>query len=114
MAMAIREATSSSRRWCSGVKYGGGLRLDVEDADDLVLDDERNGQLGADVGVGVDVVFGLGDVFDEEGFALECGLPDDAAAELDAHALDLGAWPTWKRIRRSWVRSLIRRMAKMR
>ena len=31
-----------------------------------------------------------GDVFDEDGFALERGLADDAAAELDAHALDLG------------------------
>jgi hypothetical protein len=31
-----------------------------------------------------------GDVFDEEGLALQCGLADDAAAELDAHALDFG------------------------
>ena len=35
---------------------GGRLGLDVEDADDLVLDDEGDGELGADVGVGVDVV----------------------------------------------------------
>ena len=33
--------------------------LDVEDADDLVLDDEGDGELGADVGVGVDVVLGV-------------------------------------------------------
>ncbi len=48
--------------------------LKVEDADDLVLDDERDGEFGANVGVGVDVVVGGGDVFDEEGFALERGL----------------------------------------
>ena len=70
-------------------EVGGGLRLKVDDADDLVLDDERDGQLGADVGVGVDVVFGSRDVFDEERFALERCLADDAVAEFDAHALDL-------------------------
>ncbi len=62
----------------------------IDDADDLVLDDERDGELGADVGVGVDVVVGFGDVLDEDGLALEGGLADDAAAELDAHAFDLG------------------------
>ena len=35
---------------------GGGLGLKVEDADDLVLDDEGDGEFGEDVGVGVDVV----------------------------------------------------------
>ncbi len=30
------------------------------------------------------------DVFDEDGAALERGLTDDAAADLDAHAFDLG------------------------
>ena len=64
--------------------------LEIEDADDLVLDDERDGEFGADVGVGVDVVVEPGDVFDEEGLALQRGLADDAAAEFDAHALDLG------------------------
>src|SRR5882757_8605352 len=65
-----------------------GFGLEVEYADDFVLDDERDREFGADVGVGVDVVVGFGDVFDEEGFALERRLADDAAAELDAHALD--------------------------
>ena len=32
----------------------------------------------------------FGDVFDEDGFALEGGLAHDAAADLDAHALSLG------------------------
>lgn len=67
-----------------------GFGLEVEDADDLVLDDERDGEFGADVGVGVDVVLGLGDVFDEEGFALEGGLAGDAVAKLDTDAFDLG------------------------
>ncbi len=41
------------------------------------------------LGVGVDVVLDVADVFDEDRPALERGLADDAAAELDAHALDL-------------------------
>jgi len=64
--------------------------LDVDDADDLVLDDEGDGELGADVRVGVDVVFSIGYVFDEDGLALEGGLAGDASAQLDAHALDFG------------------------
>ena len=50
------------------------FRLQVEDADDLVLDDERDGEFGADIGVRVDVVFVLRDVVDEERFALERSL----------------------------------------
>jgi hypothetical protein len=69
---------------------GGGFGLEVEDADDLVFDDEGDGELGEDVGVGVDVVFDLVDVRDEHGFALKGGLAGDAAAELDADALDFG------------------------
>jgi hypothetical protein len=64
--------------------------LEVEDADDLVLDYQWNGKLRADVGVGVDVVFMQRDVFDEERFAEQRGLAGDAAAQLDAHAFDLG------------------------
>ena len=63
--------------------------LEVEDADDLVFDDERHGELGAYVGIGVDVVFGEGDVFDEERFAEKGSLAGDAATELDAHSFDL-------------------------
>ena len=63
--------------------------LQVEHANDLVLDDERDGQLGAHGGVGVDVVFELADVLDEDRLALQRGLPDDAAAQLDADALDV-------------------------
>ena len=70
-------------------EVAGGLGLEVEDADDLVLDDERDGELGTHVGIGVDVVLGLGDVFDEERLTLEGGLADDAFTELDAHPLDL-------------------------
>ncbi len=72
------------------MKKCGGFGLEVEDADDLVFDDEGDGELGEDVGVGVDVVFDLVDVVDEDGLALERGLAGDAAAELDADAFDLG------------------------
>ena len=67
------------------------LGLDVENADDLVLDDEGNGEFRTDVGVSVDVVVGCGDVFDEEGFALESGLAYDSLADFDAHTFDFGA-----------------------
>ncbi len=100
------------------VKKAGVLGLDVDDSDDTAFDDERDGELGADVGVGldvvVDVVAGGAYVVDEDGFAVEGGLTDDAAAELDAHALDLVGVAVWKRIQSSLVRSLRRRMAKMR
>src|SRR5260370_11448243 len=70
-------------------EVGGGCGLEVDYADDLVLDEERDCEVGEDVGMGVDVVVSFGDVFDEEGFALQRGLADDAATKLDAHALDL-------------------------
>src|SRR5215472_6353792 len=38
----------------------------------------------------IDVVAWGADVGNEDGFATERGLADDAVAELDAHALDLG------------------------
>ena len=72
-----------------GGEEGDGFGLEVEDADDLVFDDEGNGELGADGGIGVDVVFDAGDVVDEERAALGGGLAGDAAAELDADALDV-------------------------
>jgi hypothetical protein len=71
-------------------EIAGSFGLDIEDTDDLVLDNKGYGEFRADVGVGVDVVLGFGDVFDEEGLALERGLADNAAAEFDAHAFDLG------------------------
>ena len=44
--------------------------MNVDDADEPVLDDERDGELGADFGVGVDVVFRLAHIVDEDGLAL--------------------------------------------
>ncbi len=72
-----------------GGEEAGGFGFEVEDADDFIFDDQRDGQLGADVGVGGDVVLVFRDVFDEEGSALEGGLADDAPADLEADALDL-------------------------
>ena len=89
------------------------LGLDVDDADDLVLDDERNREFGADIGVGVDVVFGCGDVFDEDGFALQSGLPATPRPSLMRMRSTSVEWPIWKRMRRSSARSLTRRMAKI-
>ena len=68
-----------------------GFGLDVEDSNDLVLDDERDSEFGADVGVRVDIVFSLGDVFNEEGLAVQRCLAYDAATEFDAHAFNLSA-----------------------
>ncbi len=63
-------------------EVAGGLGLDIEDADDPVLDDERNGELGADVGVGVDVVARPSVTSStRRDSTLECGLADDAASQ---------------------------------
>ena len=72
------------------------LRLDIEDADDLVLDDQGYGKLGADIRVGIDVVLVRGDVFHENGFAMQSGLTGDAAADFDAHPFDFGGVPDLK------------------
>ena len=104
MACAMREAVRVSRCRCSGWKIADLLAFEIHDADEAVLGDERNGQLGADVGVGVDVVFGGGDVVEQDGLAGERDLADDALAEreracarlrrvadLEAHAQIVGA-----------------------
>ena len=57
-----------------GGEEAGDLGFEVENADDLVLDDERDGEFGANGGIGADVVLGVrasGDVLDAEGAALE-------------------------------------------
>ena len=69
-------------------KVRGGFRLQVEDADDLILDDERDGEFGSDIRVRVDVVVLVRDIVDEKRLALECSLTGDTAAQLDTHALD--------------------------
>ena len=72
------------------VLFGEGAGLigfDVDHADDFVLGDQRNGQLGAHAGRGVDEVLFGGDVVDQHGFAALHGLPGDALADLDADAL---------------------------
>ena len=64
MACAMREAVSVSRWRCSGLKIVGLLAFEIHHADEAVLGDERNGEFGADVGIGGDVAFDRGDVVD--------------------------------------------------
>ena len=74
-----------------GVGLGG---FDVENADHLVLGDQRNGQFGMDAGRGVDEVLLRGHVVDQHGLAAQHGLAGDALADLDADALgDFGRMP---------------------
>ena len=77
-----------------GGEVGGVFGLNVEDANDFVLDDEGDGEFGADVWVSVDVVGGVVPldryVRYQDGFVVESSLADDTLAALDAHALDLG------------------------
>jgi hypothetical protein len=63
--------------------------LDVDDADDAILDNQRNSQLGAHSRVGVDVILGLADIVDENGLALLSHLSHHSLTELDPHTLDL-------------------------
>ena len=67
------------------------LGLDIDDADDFILDDEGNGELGAHLRVGIDVMLERRDIFNEHGFALECGLAHNPCAWLHAHPLHLGS-----------------------
>jgi hypothetical protein len=71
-----------------GGEEAGDFGLDVEDADDFVLDDEGDSEFRADVGIGADVVLGLGDILDEHRFALEGGLAYHPPAYFEAGALD--------------------------
>ncbi len=68
----------------------GNFGLDVDDADYFVFDEEGNGQFGAYLRVGIDVVLGAGDIFEADGAALEGGLAYYPPAGFDADALDLG------------------------
>ena len=74
-------------------EVAGLFAFQVHDADEAVFGDERNSQLGADLGVDGYVVFGSQDVVDENGLAGEGDLADDALAhgQTDALSLDLMA-----------------------
>ncbi len=64
------------------------LGLDIDDADEAVSGDERHGQLGADVGIGIDVIRRLGDVVHQHGLAVLRHFADDSLPHADAHTLD--------------------------
>ena len=71
-----------------GAEVVGLLALQVHDADEAVFGDQRDGQLGADVGIGGDVVLGGGDVVEQDGLAGKRHLADDALADGNAHPLN--------------------------
>ena len=73
-----------------GLEVAGHLALQIDDADEAVFCDQRNRQLGADGGIGGDVVFCGGDVIEEDGLAGKRHLADNAIADGNAHPLDLG------------------------
>jgi hypothetical protein len=63
------------------------LALKIQDADEAILGDQWDSKFGADVGVGGNVAFHLGDVVDEHGLSRKGDLADYAFAEREAHAL---------------------------
>ncbi len=65
------------------------LALEVHHADEPVFSDERDGQLGAHVGIGADVVIRLRDVIQQDGLPRERHLARHSLAHRDARALDL-------------------------
>src|ERR1700689_1214515 len=68
-------------------EVAGLARLDVDDADDAILGNQRNGQLRADIGNALDVARILGNIFNQNRLPqLRC-LPGDSFANLDAAAL---------------------------
>ena len=73
------------------LKVVGLLGLNVDDADDAIFNDERDGEFGVDLGIGVDVVFELADLGDEHGLTAEGDLAGDSLSEVDAQAFDFRA-----------------------
>jgi len=73
-----------------GAEVVGELALEVHDADEAIFGDEGDGELGADIGVGGDVVFVSGNVIEKDGLASEGDLADNALADGDSGALSLG------------------------
>jgi len=71
-------------------EVAGLFALDVHYADESIFGDEGNGELGANIGVDVDVIFGGFDVVEEDGLAGESDLANDSAAQGKAHAFGLG------------------------
>ncbi len=71
-----------------GAEVVGLLAFDVHDADEAIFCDEGNGELGADFGVGGEVIRIHGDIVEQDGLASARHLADDAFAERKAHALD--------------------------
>src|SRR5438270_12456248 len=67
-------------------------RLDIDYADDAVLGDQRNGQLGADVGDSLNVAGVLSDIVDEHGLARLGGLASDSLSYFDAAAVGELRW----------------------
>ena len=72
-----------------GLKIIRLLRLDIDDADHAILDDQRHCQLRADMRIDVDIVFRLADVVHQHGLARLCRLSDNPFAHADTHALSL-------------------------
>ena len=70
-----------------GLEEAGLFAFEIEDADEAVLGNERDGEFGAYVGIDVDVGFDGTDVVDEHGLARKGDLSDDAFAKGNAHAL---------------------------
>ena len=83
MAWAMRDAGEREQVEVLGLEEVGLLALEIEHADEAILGDERNGEFGADVGIGGDVALDLGDVVDEHGLTREGNLADDTFAERE-------------------------------
>ena len=73
-----------------GAEEVGLFAFNVHDADEAVLGDEWDGQLGTHVGIGIDIVLLGGGVVEEDGLARERDLADNTLADRDARVLDLG------------------------
>ena len=62
-------------------------RLDVDDADHAVLDDQRDGQFGVNVRQGFNVEIFLRGIGDQHGLTSFGGASGNALADLDAQAV---------------------------
>ena len=82
----MREPISVSSRLCSSVKRPGSWRLQIEHADDSVLDDQRN-RHSERTSATSEMYSGASDVIDQNGFAPLRRQSGYALANFDLHPL---------------------------
>ena len=79
-----------------GTEIAGLFALDIHDADKAVFRDQRHSQLGADLGIGGNVVFRSGDIIEQDGLPRQRHLANDSlAANPDFSSAQISGAKKW-------------------